>query len=81
MMEPKDWISGLVGAVIFCLGLLPLLNNLSIGPGWFGFNLPIKILSWMVAIGGFYLVINSFRGVRIIYSFSTTKTLVYLSIA
>lgn len=60
MMEPKDWISGLVGALIFCLGLLPLLNARGIGPGWFGLNLPIKLLSWVVVIGGFYLVINSF---------------------
>ena len=60
MMEPKDWISGLVGAVILCLGLFPLLNNWGIGPSWFAFSLPIKILSWVVVIGGFYLIINSF---------------------
>lgn len=60
MMEVKDWISGLVGAVILCLGLFPLLNSYGVGPGWFAFNLPVKILSWIVVIGGFYLIINSF---------------------
>ncbi len=60
MMELKDWISGLVGLVIFCLGLFPLLNSRGIGPGWWAFSLPVKLLSWVVVIGGFYLVINSF---------------------
>ncbi len=60
MMEPKDWISGLVGLIILCLGLFPLLNRYNIGPGWFAFNLPVKLLSWVVVIGGFYLIINSF---------------------
>jgi len=59
-MEIKDWISGLVGAVILCLGLLPLLNNMGMGPSWFAFSLPVKLLSYVVVIGGFYLVINSF---------------------
>lgn len=60
MMEINDWISGLVGAVILCLGLFPLLNGRGIGPGWFGFSLPVKLLSWVVLVGGFYLIINSF---------------------
>lgn len=60
MMEPKDWISGLVGLLILCLGLFPLLNARGIGPEWFALNLPIKLLSWVVVIGGFYLIINSF---------------------
>ena len=60
MMEPKDWISGLVGLIILGLGLLPLLNNWGIGPAWFSLSLPVKILSWVVVVGGFYLIINSF---------------------
>ncbi len=60
MMEVKDWISGLVGAVILCLGLFPLLTSYGVGPAWFAFSLPVKILSWVVVIGGFYLIINSF---------------------
>ena len=60
MMEVKDWISGLVGLVILSLGLLPLLNSLGIGPAWFNFSLPVKLASWIVAIGGFYLIIDSF---------------------
>ena len=60
MMQMKDWVSGLVGLIILGLGLLPLLNNMGMGPAWFGFSLPVKILGWIVAIGGFYLIINSF---------------------
>jgi len=60
MMEVKDWISGLIGAVVVCLGLLPLLNARGIGPAWFGFSLPVKLLAYVVVIAGFYLVINSF---------------------
>ena len=60
MMEAKDWISGLVGILILGLGLLPLLNNFGIGPEWFALNLPVKLLSWVVVVGGFYLIINSF---------------------
>ena len=60
MMEAKDWISGLVGLLILGLGLLPLLNSREIGPAWFGFSLPVKLLSWVVVVGGFYLIINSF---------------------
>ncbi|MBW2975019.1 hypothetical protein KY366_04850 [Candidatus Woesearchaeota archaeon] len=60
MMEAKDWISGLVGTVILCMGLFPLLNARGIGPGWFALNLPVKLLSWVVVAGGFYLIINSF---------------------
>ena len=60
MMEAKDWISGLVGVLLFCLGLLPILAARGIGPAWFNFSVPIKILTWVVAVGGFYLIINSF---------------------
>jgi len=60
MMEAKDWISGLVGGVIFCLGLFPLLNARGMGPAWFAFSFPVKLLSYVVVIGGFYLIINSF---------------------
>jgi len=60
MMEVKDWVSGFVGFIILCLGLLPLLNKYGIGSSWFNFTLPVKILSWLVVIGGFYLIINSF---------------------
>jgi len=60
MMEAKDWISGLVGLLILALGLLPLLNARGVGPEWFGLSLPVKLLSWVVVIGGFYLIINSF---------------------
>ena len=60
MMEPKDWISGLVGLIILFLGLLPLLNRMGMGPAWFNFSLPVKLLSWIIVAAGFYLIINSF---------------------
>ena len=60
MMETKDWVSGIVGFLVLCIGLLPLLNKMGIGPGWFNFSLPIILLSWIVAAAGFYLIINSF---------------------
>ncbi|MBI2577144.1 hypothetical protein HYV84_08075 [Candidatus Woesearchaeota archaeon] len=59
MMEPKDWISGGVGGVVFLLGIMPLLGKIGIGPAWFNFSLPLSLFSWVVAIGGFYLVVNS----------------------
>jgi len=42
MMEPKDWISGLVGLIILFFGLLPLLNRMGMGPAWFNFSLPLS---------------------------------------
>ena len=54
MMQTRDWISGLVGAVIFLLGLLPLLGKFA-----FLNNLPAALLTWIVAGAGFYLAVNS----------------------
>ena len=59
MMEPSDWIAGLVGVVVFCLGLFPLLGAMGKGPAWFAFQLPVALLAWIVMIGGFYLIINA----------------------
>lgn len=54
MMQVRDWISGLIGAVIFLLGLLPLIGKFeSLN------NLPVSLLVWLVAGAGFYLMINS----------------------
>jgi len=54
MMQTRDWISGLIGAVIFLLGLLPML-------GYFAFlnDLQPTLLVWIVAGAGFYLAVNS----------------------
>ncbi len=59
-MQSRDWVSGLVGLVLFLLGLFPLLHSLGKGPEWGGFSLPIVLMGWVVAIGGFYLIYNSF---------------------
>ena len=54
MMQMRDWISGAIGAVIFLLGFLPL---------WYKFaffdNLPVSLLTWIVAGAGLYLAVNS----------------------
>ena len=60
MMQTRDWVSGIVGLLIFLLGLFPFLHSFGRGPGWWGFSLPVALLGWVVAIGGFYLVVNSF---------------------
>lgn len=54
MMQARDWISGLVGLIILLLGLLPLLGKFT-----FLNNLPVSLLTWIVAGAGFYLAINS----------------------
>lgn len=54
MMQVRDWVSGLVGAAIFLLGLLPLIGKFE-----FLNNLPVSLLVWVVAGAGFYLMINS----------------------
>ena len=54
MMQTRDWISGIVGAAIFLLGLMPLLGKFE-----FLNNLPVSLLTWIVAGAGFYLAINS----------------------
>jgi hypothetical protein len=61
MMEAKDIISFIAGALLLALGLLPLLNKFGIGPDWFNVwsFLPITILSWIIAVGALYLVIDS----------------------
>ena len=54
MMQMRDWISGLVGAIIFLLGLLPLIGKFeSLN------NLPVSLLTWIVAGSGLYLAVNS----------------------
>jgi hypothetical protein len=61
MMEAKDWISGLVGALVAGLGALPLLNKFGTGPAWFALDfLPVTLFVYLVAGIGFYLMINSF---------------------
>ena len=54
MMQPRDWISGAVGAVVFLLGLLPLIGKFD-----FLNNLPVSLLTWIVAGAGLYLAVNS----------------------
>ena len=60
MIQMRDWISFFVGAIIFVLGLFPILNKSGIGPEWFSMNfLPVAIFSYIVAGAGFYLMVES----------------------
>ena len=60
MIEAKDWLSFFVGLIIAALGVLPLLSKMNTGPSWFGLEfLPVQILAYIVAIIGFYLLIES----------------------
>ena len=54
MMQMRDWISGLIGAVIFLLGLMPIIGRFE-----FLNNLPVSLLTWIVAGAGLYLAMNS----------------------
>ncbi len=60
MMEMKDWISFFIGALLTAAGALPLLNKFNIGPSAFKLDfLPLAIFSYVVAVAGFYLMVNS----------------------
>lgn len=54
MMQMRDWVSGLIGAVIFLLGLMPLIGKFE-----FLNSLPVSLLIWIVAGAGLYLAMNS----------------------
>jgi len=61
MLQARDWLSFLVGVIIGALGFLPFLHSIGKGPAWFAFSwLPVSILAYLIAAGGFYLIINSF---------------------
>jgi hypothetical protein len=59
MMQARDWISGLIGLIVFLLGLFPFLQVFG-GAAWWPLNLPIAVMGWIAAIAGFYLIVNSF---------------------
>lgn len=62
MMEAKDWLSFLVGAIVAGFGALPILHtNFGIGPAFLAFDqVPVSIFAYLIAGFGFYLIINSF---------------------
>jgi len=59
MMQARDWVSGLVGLIVFLLGLFPFMKALG-GAQWWPLSLPVALMGWVIAVGGFYLIINSF---------------------
>ena len=54
MMQMRDWISGLVGAVLVLLAGLPMFGYLSFLDG-----LPVNVLRWITFGAGIYLLWNS----------------------
>lgn len=58
MHSVRHWISFFVGAIIFVLGLFPLIGKAN----WLGpiNSLPGSILAYIVAFGGLYIIIDSF---------------------
>lgn len=60
MLDMKDWMSGLAGAIIFLLGLLPILNKSGKGAAWFGFELSIIVMAWILLLGSVYLLVDAF---------------------
>lgn len=60
MMTMKDWVSFFVGALLAAAGALPFLNRFNVGPDWFELPwLPVSLFAYIVAIAGFYLMVNS----------------------
>ncbi len=55
MMQLRDWISGLIGAIIFLLGLSPFWSRLSFINDIFS----ASVLRWIVVIAAVYLIWNS----------------------
>ncbi len=59
-MEAKDWVSFFVGLVVLAFGALPILHGFGVGQAWFELpKLGAQMLSYAVALLGFYLVVNS----------------------
>jgi hypothetical protein len=56
MHTVRHWTSFFVGALIFVLGFLPLIGK---APAILD-NVPAQVLSFVVAFGGLYLIIDSF---------------------
>lgn len=61
--SPRDTLSFVVGLILFAFGLIPLLNKFGV-IGWnlpgFMLNLSISFFIWIVALTGFYILIDGF---------------------
>ena len=61
--SPRDTISAVIGLILLAFGVIPLLNSLKM-ISWnlpsFLLKMPIEILVWVVAIAGFYILIDGF---------------------
>jgi hypothetical protein len=60
-MSTRDWVSFFVGAVLFVVGLIPLLKQFNILPfGLPGFlsGLMGSIFFWIIAIAGLYIIVD-----------------------
>ena len=62
MMDTNDILSFFVGALIFCLGLFPILKMVGVGPSFFALNfLSVEIIAWILAVASLYLVFDSIQ--------------------
>ncbi|MCX6706958.1 MAG: hypothetical protein NT001_02345, partial [Candidatus Woesearchaeota archaeon] len=61
--SPRDTISCILGLILLAFGVIPLLSTLKM-ISWnlpsFLTNLPTGVLIWVVAIAGFYILIDGF---------------------
>lgn len=61
--SPRDTISFVLGLILLAFGLIPLLNKMAMIkwnlPG-FLINMPTGVLVWVVALAGFYILIDGF---------------------
>ncbi len=54
------WLSFLIGVAVMIIGLLPALGSIGIGPGLFGFELPMTVYHIIFMIEGIFLMIAMF---------------------
>jgi hypothetical protein len=54
------YISFIIGGIIMLIGLLPALQAFGIGPGLFGFELPVTVYHIVFLIEGIFLMIAMF---------------------
>lgn len=69
----------LLGVIVFAMGIVGIMST----SGVLGFNLPfsINILAWILAIGGFYLIIESITEFGIKRTLAIITALIMLTIS
>jgi len=60
MHSVRHWLSFFVGAVIFVLGLFPLIGWPAAVAAALQSSLPLAVLMYVLAFGGLYIIVDSF---------------------